>query len=328
MLHIVLLVLKIIGIILAVILGLLVLLVCIVLFVPIRYEDLGKCDVELTTLKGKVKVTWLLHLIRADVYYKEMKLKWRVRIAWKKILGGNDLSKNDVEEDIKETVEFETIEKDREIYEQKKEEPTLNTSVKEQKKDTESADDPKHHESDTRILDEPKSGDEKRYKTHSKEADEDDDKINEKSNEKTETTFEKIKYTIESICDKIKDLTEKKNKITGFIKEETHIGALLKLKEEAFKLLKKIRPKKIMANLCFGFEDPYLTGETFAGLSVIYPFLGENIILKPNFENKILKGNLDIKGHIRLCHFLVLAWRLFWSRNVRRTYKDIRNFEL
>ena len=51
MLHILLLILKIIGIIIAAILGILVLLVCVVLFVPIRYEARAEFD---GTLKGEI----------------------------------------------------------------------------------------------------------------------------------------------------------------------------------------------------------------------------------------------------------------------------------
>ena len=90
MLHILLLILKITGIILAVILGILVLLVCIVVFVPVRYEANGKCSGKIQTLKVKGKVTWMFSLVRADIYYKENKLKWRLRIAWKKFLGGQE----------------------------------------------------------------------------------------------------------------------------------------------------------------------------------------------------------------------------------------------
>ena len=84
MLHILLLILKIIGIILAVILGILVLLVGILLFVPIRYEAAARCEGSRDTLRAKGKATWLFHLIRAEGYYRNGKAGWRLRIAWKK----------------------------------------------------------------------------------------------------------------------------------------------------------------------------------------------------------------------------------------------------
>ena len=68
MLHILLLILKVIGIILAVIVGIILLLAAIFLFVPIRYDISAKCDGSVEGLKAKIKVTWLLHLVRADVF--------------------------------------------------------------------------------------------------------------------------------------------------------------------------------------------------------------------------------------------------------------------
>ena len=75
MLHILILILKIIGIIIAVILGILLLLIAIFLFVPVHYEVQGRCDGDLDSLKGKVQVTWLLQLVRADILYKNGKIE-------------------------------------------------------------------------------------------------------------------------------------------------------------------------------------------------------------------------------------------------------------
>ena len=84
MLHTLLLILKIIGIILAIILGILIVLFSVIIFVPVRYEIYAKCDGNLESMKAKVKATWLLHLLRVDVFLKGKKLKWIVRFAWAK----------------------------------------------------------------------------------------------------------------------------------------------------------------------------------------------------------------------------------------------------
>lgn len=68
MLHIVLLILKIIGIILLVILGLLLAVLLLVLLVPIRYRLDGSYRER---LKGTVRVTWLLHILSIRVSYDE-----------------------------------------------------------------------------------------------------------------------------------------------------------------------------------------------------------------------------------------------------------------
>ena len=132
MLHILLLILKIIGIIIAVVLGILVLLVCIVLFVPVRYRADASCEGNPDTIRAAGKVTWLLHLIRADVSYSEKKLNWRIRIAWKVLKNEQEDSvtiEEEVEEDEEELAKelAEKIEKemetDQKSLEEKKEEP-------------------------------------------------------------------------------------------------------------------------------------------------------------------------------------------------------------
>lgn len=85
MMHILLLLLKILGWILATILGLIVLLIFIALFIPVRYQVSGECKGTLDSLKGVICFTWLLHLVKGNIIYKNGKMVWAVRIAWKKI---------------------------------------------------------------------------------------------------------------------------------------------------------------------------------------------------------------------------------------------------
>ena len=61
---------------------------------------------------------------------------------------------------------------------------------------------------------------------------------------------------------------------------------------------------------------------------MIYPSIGEFTRLQPDFEHKVLRGKADIKGRIRAIHALVLAWNMLLDKNVRATYRHIRNFKL
>ena len=148
--------------------------------------------------------------------------------------------------------------------------------------------------------------------------------------EKTEKKHkaDTIKCTIQKICDKIKLLSEKKEKIMEAVSDEVHKKAFIKTKNEVFKLLRRWKPKKLKADIHYGFEDPCLTGQVLAGLSVIYPFVGEHLEVEPDFENKVLEGSLQVKGNIRMFPIVCLLWNLVWCREVRKTYYDIKNFEL
>ena len=75
--HVILTILKILGIILLVLLGLLLVIVFSVLFVPVRYRLEGeKSSPGWSEANGKVRVSWLLHLIHLRIQYREKDLDW------------------------------------------------------------------------------------------------------------------------------------------------------------------------------------------------------------------------------------------------------------
>ena len=88
MLHLLLLILKIAGIILAIILGILIVLLCIVLFVPVCYQVSGKTDGTEKGTKVRCKVTWLFSLLELKILYGNKSSVFSARIAWKRIKGG------------------------------------------------------------------------------------------------------------------------------------------------------------------------------------------------------------------------------------------------
>ena len=93
MLHILLMILKIIGIILLAILGILILLLLVVLFVPLRYQIEAEFPGDIKKTKFKVKCSWLLHLFSGKFSYLDGETKYQIRVFWKKWNG------EEVEED-------------------------------------------------------------------------------------------------------------------------------------------------------------------------------------------------------------------------------------
>lgn len=149
----------------------------------------------------------------------------------------------------------------------------------------------------------------------------------EKAECKKQSWFEKIKCTILKIYDKIKSIWETKEKITSFLTDDVHVEAFKFVKKEFGILARHLRPRRIRGVVTFGFEDPYRTGQVLAGLSILYPFYGENVEIYPDFEQKILVGDLYIKGHIRMVHLASLLCRLFFNRYIRRTYRDYKKIK-
>ncbi|MCU6698894.1 DUF2953 domain-containing protein [Dorea ammoniilytica] len=319
MLHILFLILKIIGIILAVILGLILLVICIVLFVPICYKADLHGSGNARELTVHAKVSWLFGLIKAVFALENGKTDLSVRIAWKKF-GDSDPVEDKAEDRIEEKPkpEKKSVMQEKQVIqgEEKQDDTTNRITDKAVEDQTEKAE-----KSEQTAKTRPESTEKKQRKKKDRKEDSD-------SASKIEQITEKIKCTYHKFCDKINEITEKKDKMSDFLTDETHKNAFLKLKNEAFHLLKKLKPKKIQGEITFGFEDPSLTGRLLAWISMIYPWIGEHTDITPDFEHRTLSGDLSIRGRLYVITPVVTAIRLILSKAVRRSFKDIRNFKL
>ena len=310
MLHILLLVLKIIGIIIAVILGILVLLILIILLVPVRYQGEAAADGTWKGISAKIKGHWFFHLIAFSAEYKDEAFFWRLRIAWKKM--GTD-SEDGQESAVEEQAEY-----------KEKEEVSADEAGTEDRLEKEEKTDMKTEENVERLLQEPEKNEKE---SQIPPADEETPFLFEKIAGRLRAFFQKIKYTFQRLCGKIKTLSEKKEKVKEFLTDEVHRRAFQKTKTEFSRLMRRIRPKKLKGTVNYGFEDPYHTGQVLAALGVAYPWLGEAVSVYPDFEKRILQGDLYVKGTVRALYVVLLIWKLVWCKDVRTTYHHIRSFE-
>ena len=146
--------------------------------------------------------------------------------------------------------------------------------------------------------------------------------------DKMEAFFEKIKCTFRKTCAKIELIVNKKNKVLDFLTDEIHRTAFTKTIKELKKMMHRLKPKRLEADVCFGFEDPSVTGNILALYCMFYPSLGKCVNVTPDFQSKIFKGSLFIKGHIRAGIFAVSGLNLICNKNIRTTFHHIRNFKL
>lgn len=81
-------------------------------------------------------------------------------------------------------------------------------------------------------------------------------------------------------------------------------------------------------DLRIGMDNPAATGQILAIYGILYPFVGNNISVDGDFENKVMEGSLLIKGRIRAVVFLVAAFRLFINKNIRRLWKILKKEDM
>ena len=129
--------------------------------------------------------------------------------------------------------------------------------------------------------------------------------------------LKKISLTVHHICDKI-------NQIKEFLESERFARLKALLFQEGKRTICHIRPRKIKGHIKIGTGDPYRTGQLLAVAGIFFPVYGEHITIEPYFEQKILEGNMSVKGRIYGNFFVRLAWRLFRDSDIRFMIKKIK----
>lgn len=343
MLHIILLILKIAGFLILGILGLILLALLIVFFVPVRYRIKASGNNTPESIQAELTASWLLHLISGRVLYENGEVSWRFRLAWKCY----DENQADAAVTIEPKKAAEGKSKlSQAVEESAEEETTREEAAHEEGQEEQAACEDTAQEGSTceevprekTIQAEAICGDAVKEESAQQDKVAESEPRTEKSRkrrqkkpslwERLKKFWEKIKYTFHKICDNIRSLEKKKDKLVAFAENEVHKNALERVLKELRRLLWALRPKKAEVRVEYGFADPALTGYTLAAASIIWPVFEDHVQIKPDFENRVLKGDAYVRGTLRAIHVLVLAWNLLLDKNVRTTYRHIRKFKL
>lgn len=322
MLHIILLILKIIGIIIAVILGLAVALLLIVLFVPVRYViDAGCHDKK---LKAHVKVTWIMHIFRGVISYDE-ELFYSIKALWFNIYSSDAESKK--EKRPKKNTENNTKEKNTKNKHIDAIEDKADNAVSKDKQDgvekagLEEADCIQKKLSLEKSYDEVKESDEK-------STIEENGKLHTLVN-KIKNVYYKIKAFIRRAIDTVKaalnksqaaadtikhKYTEIRNKVT----DPENIELVRFLWTQIKAVMNIIKPAKYNINIRYGFEDSATTGWVAVRLAVLYGLMGMDVSIIPDFDNSIFEGDIYMKGRFNLYSFLIIGVRLYRNKSFRK----------
>ncbi len=291
MLHIILCILKIIGWILLVMLAVILLVVGVFLLAPVRYRCNLNIQDDFKNVNLKLKFSWIFHLIRGQLLYNNDGLDVQVKIAWKTY--PIDQEEKKAQEDRKDnTVVANVTNASLEMHSEQREEPFIEKKPKRER---------------------PIQDVEKEQKKSQK-----------KEPNKLEQLIEKIKYTFQKICATIKTLQKKKDYVQRFLKNEIHKNAWSVCLLHVKILLRRVKPKKLFGTVEYGTDDPALTGQVLAFISMIYPFTEEKIEVIPDFNEKKLNADICVVGKIRSFYFLQMGIKLLLNKNVRITYKHIR----
>lgn len=333
MLHILLLILKWIGIVLAVFLLLVLLLINLGLFVPVRYRADASCQNDIETLEAEFELSWMWKLFFLTACWKKGKADMKIRIGWKYLFSEEKEGKSEEKIEVPEEKEENDLQKEKEeqkfLKEQKESLPPEKTNrslpennVQEQaekrechQEKTESRIDKEEEEQESFTADRRKAGGRKKKPLW--------DRMKEKISE----WIESCKSFWRKILAMGRNFRGKKEQIESFLTDASHRRAFCSLKREVRRFLGHVSPKDVKIVGKIGLEDPYMTGQALAVLGMLFPFLGENTVIVPDFENKVLEGSVHIEGKIHNFRMLAILWRLIKDRDVRKIIIDIKKLK-
>ncbi len=309
MLHVLLLILKITGIVIACILGLVILVVTAVLFVPVRYKV--NADYH-DRFKAQAKVSWL-GILRLMISYDE-ELDIKAKAFFITVYNNNDenskvseqkKAKKKKEKKPEENI-FSASDKDVEKLTEKEEKPQIKMAeaVNETKEDVQNV---------KEAVSEDESGNIQNRSFFNKVKD------------KCFVIYTKIKEIIKLIRDTVKKvsgaadkLKEKVKKAKEFVTDEDNKALFHFLVEQLKKLIKVIRPKKYRINARLGFEDPATMGKVLAYISIFYGMSGVDLSLEPVFGENVKEGSIFLKGNICIFSVLVIALRVYRNEQFKK----------
>ncbi len=281
-------------------LGLLLFLVLLVLLVPVRYRADGSFYGK---PRGKACVNWLLHLVSLNIKYEE-KLNMQL-----KILGFPVGIPKKKEPEGDEEPAAEEILSDREDTSQETEqekavehEAGSGSSQAAGEKPSQPA-----AEAEERRSAEKRQGKARKRKPSLKE--------------KAAKLRQKICDRLNTAKDKWMSLKDKKDRLTAFISDKDNQRTLRLLKVQLFKIIRHILPVRLKGFWKFGFDDPFKTGQILTYAAPFYGFYAGKLELIPVFDEKVMEGELLLKGRIRLGTLTAYVLRMFFDKNFRLLIK-------
>ncbi|MGI6011009.1 MAG: DUF2953 domain-containing protein [Ruminococcus sp.] len=310
MLHIIFAILKILGILILILLSFLCLILLSLLFVPVTYRVRGQKEKE--WMEGRAAVHWLFGLISVSAVYREGNALVNIRLfgvsleTYKKI--GKRLRSRKkyrvkpVREEDKSSISPEVQPQPERVQQMRqKDDSTGNQGEKTEREEKEKR---KNVSGLSEFLKKISEIIKKIFRIPSHII----------------QSIKKIQLTLRRFCDKIRQWKK-------FLGDENTKEAIRCLKTNAGNLIRHVMPRKVKGYVRFGFDDPALTGQTLGAVSMILPLYKSRFLVIPVFDEKILEGDVLLKGRIFGIVLLKTAWNVYRSRPVRKTIRRFQHKE-
>lgn len=316
MLHILLWIVKIIGILLAITAGILLAAVVCVLFAPVRYTV--RADGRLggkQPIQVRIKAGWLLHIVSAVFLYPEIP-HLKIRLFCFTLFDSTKKKKNGRKESNQESENTKRTEKPQ-ISEMTDENPILKEY--EEPEQTE-ANENNEETASIFLNDEQEQGFSGKIKELLR--------ITLRLWKRVAAGLKNIEYTINRICDKIEQVIRDIRYYTEIFQSDVFQRAWKDCRKQLLRVLWMLKPLRCRMNLILGTGDPGSTGQIWSVYGILYPMIGKYVFLETDFENQTAEGDLYIKGRVQSWVLIFALFKLYCDKDIRRLLKLFKREEM
>ncbi len=142
-----------------------------------------------------------------------------------------------------------------------------------------------------------------------------------------ETVREKGKHfkeALEGLVRKGKEVLGKVGFYWGLMREEDTLQLFSHGMFRLGRILKSIRPRRVKGWLHFGTGSPDTTGYCMALYGMLSPYLGNAFAVTTDFEEAVLEGELDTRGHVLVAVLLFHVVRVLLDRRFHALIRKLK----
>lgn len=306
-------ILSILGILLLILLGIALVVILLVLFFPVCYKVSGKKTAEEMLFDAKMK--WLFGLVRVTYSYP-VPGKLLTKVLFFTVYDSSEKEKNSASGEDTHTAPKKDIT-----------EAAQETSRTSESSDTSGTSGQTLLSDDTDRAKTDPATDTEAYANAKTSVEENLPVPQQETSGKIAVFFEKIRYTIRKICDKIKYILKNISFYRELWNDPDTKGLLQHAGKRIGHILKRLRPRKLKVNARIGTGSPDTTGYLYGIYGMILPKLGKGVCITPDFEQAILEGDLKASGHFTVACVLFHSARLLIDKRLQQLKLKIRTFQ-
>lgn len=141
----------------------------------------------------------------------------------------------------------------------------------------------------------------------------------------TVDAVKRIGKSLKNFAKKLVKLHQKKELLADILEDErvksTFAWCVKKLK----RLVSSIRPKKLRANIRFGFEDPANTGMLLGMFGFLYTFFGDSLKVEPDFTEVCFEADGRLRGRVFLIVPVVIFLEGYFNKDLRYSITRVKS---